>query len=50
MDKEHLGLLVEKRLGMDILGKHITGGMDIYDQKDKCIIDLSSKLYGTGFI
>lgn len=39
MDKEHLGLLVEKRLGMDILGKHITGGMDIYDQKDKCIID-----------
>lgn len=39
LDKEHLGLLVEKRLEAEILGKKITGGMDIYDEQNKCVID-----------
>ncbi len=38
-DKEHLGILVEKRLGMEILGKSITGGMDIYNSQEKSVID-----------
>lgn len=37
--KEHLGLFAEKRMGMDILGKRITGGMDIYNANNKSITD-----------